>query len=486
MYLLYVFGSHLDNMIQDHKTSFVISLIFFFLLPIFFIPGGLLGLEVAKSTLFLLMTSIVSMVFLYEVWRARQVVIPWHPLILVVLFLPLVYALSAFLSTSALLSLLGYYLEIGTSGFIFLSAVLLILVSTIFFKTSRVFYALITFLVSIATIFLLVVVKILLGFSTLINVDNLFVLGNFFGNLANPLGNWTDLAVMSGLLSIVTALALAMLPMKRVVKVSLYFIFLLGVFILIVSNFSVALILTSVLSFVLLLYFTIVEKKFLSTDETLSSRAQYFLLRSTFLPVVLVVLTLVTFINPTLSDTRGTLNDVLTNTFKVKNIDVRPSFSATLSVSKEVLYKEGLLGSGPNTFGRDWLVYKPVDINATPFWEVTFPFGVGFIPTQIASTGLLGSLLWLLFLFFIVVLSVKSLSHMPKVGVERFVLTSVLFITVSLWVSNLFYTPSSTMLILAFVFSGMFIAMNVQIGTIPTRILNLQKSSVVSFSSLFQ
>jgi len=40
-------------MSQTHKVSFLVVLALLFLLPIFFIPGGALNLEVAKSALFL-------------------------------------------------------------------------------------------------------------------------------------------------------------------------------------------------------------------------------------------------------------------------------------------------------------------------------------------------------------------------------------------------------------------------------------------------
>ncbi|MDO8569792.1 MAG: tetratricopeptide repeat protein [bacterium] len=462
---------------KAHKISFLITLALLFLLPIFFIPGGALNLEVAKSILFSFGIIIAVLVFLFEVWQEEKLDIPWHPFILTVVLLPLIYALSALLSTPSSLSLLGYNFEVGTFGFTLLGSIILILVAVIFSDTSRILQALVAFFVSISIVVLFVTIKIFFG-------GDVLVWGNFFGNMGNPIGNWTDLAVSFGLLSAFSALALGMIPMKLSARILVYVVFVFGVAMLVIINFSTALILTVVVSIFLFLYFSKVEKHFFSTAVTLPLTSNHFFLRPTFLPIILGVISLIYLINPTISATRGTLGDVMSNAFNVVNIDVRPSFSATLGISKAVLSQDGLLGSGPNTFGQDWLVYKPVNINTTPFWAVAFPFGIGFIPTQIASTGLLGSILWIAFFVSLLLLGVLALSHMPESRDERFTLVSTLLLTVLLWVSSFLYTPSGTMLMLAFIFSGLFMAVSMKMGIITTRVINLKKSPQVYFTSI--
>ncbi len=161
---------------------------------------------------------------------------------------------------------------------------------------------------------------------------------------------------------------------------------------------------------------------------------------------------------------------------KVQNIDVRPSFSATLGISKAVLSQGGLLGSGPNTFGRDWLIYKPADVNATPFWAVAFPFGIGFIPTQIASTGITGTALWLIFFALLVFLGVKVLNRVSESRAERFTLVAAFLITFFLWTASFLYAPSATMLIFAFIFSGLFVSLCREPGIVPYRLFGLKES----------
>lgn len=448
---------------QAHKTSFLIILSLLFLLPIFFIPGGALYLDSAKSALLALGVIAAVLIFLLEIWQAGKLNIPWLLFMPVVVLLPLIYFLSALLSTPSSLSLFGYNFETGTFGFMLFGSALLILVAIIFSSTSRALQALAAFFFSALILVVFVTIKILSG-------GELLVWGNFLGSMGNPIGNWTDLAVSFGLLSVFISLVIGMIPMKLPTRVLLYTVFVFSTILLAVINFSVAFILTLGASILLIFYFLAIEKRFSSGP--------------TFLPIALCLISIIFLINPTISETRGTLGDVVTNTFKVANTDVRPSLSATLSISKAVLSQEIFLGSGPNTFGHDWLIYKPVNVNTTPFWAVAFPFGIGFIPTQVASTGILGSALWLAFFTFFILLGIRVLSHIPEPRAGRFALVSTFLISLFLWVSSFLYTPSATVLMLAFFFSGLFVAISAETGIIPVRVIVLRGSPPARFVSI--
>ncbi|MEK7461881.1 MAG: tetratricopeptide repeat protein [Patescibacteria group bacterium] len=462
---------------QTHKTSFLVILALLFLLPIFFIPGGSLNLEVAKSALFSFGMSVVVLVFLFEIWQEGKLNLPWHPLILTVVLLPLVYALSAVLSTPSSLSLLGYNFEVGTFGFMLFGSIALVLSIMIFSNTSRILQALGVFFVSISMIILFTSIKIIFG-------GDILVLGNFVGKAGNPLGNWTDLAISFGLFSTITALVLGMVTMKSSFRIIGYVAFAFGVILSIILNFLITFILTLLASIFLFFYFSKIEKHFFSTASNLSTASNRLFLRPTFLPIILGVISLVFLINPTVSKTQGTLGDVISKVSGVQNIDVRPSLSATLNVSKAVLSQDGLLGSGPNTFGQDWLVYKSIDVNTTPFWATSFPFGVGFIPTQIATTGLLGSVLWIIFFALLVLLMARALSRLPESRNERFILISTLLLTILLWLSCFLYTPSITILILTFIFTGMFLAVCVKTGVVPCRVIVVNHPVQTRFVSI--
>ncbi len=461
---------------QTHKYSFLITLGFLFLLPIFFIPGGALGIGVAKSALLVLGVVAIVLAFLYEIWREGKIEFPWHPFIFSIVALPLVYLLSAFLATPSSLSLFGYYFEVGTFGFMLLGTLLLLLIVMIISDTRRALQALGIFFLSVSLVVLFAIIKIVFGLSTSLEASgDVLAMGNFFGNMGNPIGNWTDLAIAFGLLAAFTAFLIGIVPLKRSRLILAYVVFVLATALTVLVSFSTAFIITLGSSVLLFLYFWKVETHFLNSN---------FFLRPTFLPIILGAISLICLVNPTISTTQGKLNDVIARTFKIENSDVRPSFSATLGISKEVLSKGGLLGSGPNTFGRDWLIYKPINVNTTPFWAVAFPFGAGFIPTQIASTGMLGTALWLVFFILLIALGVKTLNNIPESRLLRFTIISTLLATLFLWVSSFLYVPSATMLLFTFIFTGLFIASLRESGIISSRSVDFRESPQMRFFSI--
>lgn len=452
-------------MSQSYKVTFSIILALIFLAPLFFIPGNTLHLTTAKSALLSLGAVLLLFSYLYESWVRGELSFPKHGLLLTVLLLPVVYLLSAVLSTPSSLSLLGYSLEVGTFGYMLMGTVALLVASSMTVETERHLQALAAFFASLSLLGIFSAIKIIFG-------GDLLAFGNFAGNMGNPLGSWTDMAVAFGILASLSALAIGMIPMRTIVKTAVYGVFALSTALLVVMGFSTAFGLTLVSALLLWAYLGKVEKDFLFHPK---EGKKNFFAQSTFLPIVLVVVSLLMFINPTLSDTKGKLVNVVSEKFEIRNADVRPTLSATLGISKAVLSSSGLFGSGPNTFGQDWMIFRSMDINATPFWDVAFPFGLGFIPTQIASTGILGSALWLAFFGFLVALAVRAMTKVPDSRAARFVLISTLLISLSLWTAVVFYVPSSALFFLAFIFLGLLLSLLRDHGTVPSYVVDLER-----------
>ncbi len=470
-------------MINSYRSSFLTLVTLAFLLPLFFIPGGILDLASTKSFLIVLGVVVAAALLLYESFKAKTLSLPKHYLLLVVGLLPLIYLLSSLLATPSSLSLLGYNLEIGTFGYILIGFLATLLGSMVFSDTSRVLQLILALFGTLIITALFVIVKIVSGGSWL-------VLGNFSGNMGNPLGAWTDLGMIFGLLSLLTILALGMLPMKRSFKIALYLLTAVSMALFVIVSFSTAFFLMIPASFLLFLYFHKIESGFLfsaSKDEvpleTPVSNKSNFFSKPTFLPLVLLVVSLLFAINPTLPNGR-TLGEVVSSAFGVINSDVKPTFSTTLGISKAVLSQDALLGSGPNTFSSDWLIYKPADVNITPFWSTTFLFGAGFIPTQIAATGVAGSILWLAFYVLLLILAFKLVSRIPEARASRFVMMGALITTLFLWAGAIIYTPSSAILMLAFLFLGALLAQGRLNGVLGSYSLEFKEGTNKTFIPL--
>ncbi len=467
-------------MLRSYRPSVLSIIALIILLPLFFIPGGAIDLLNAKAFIITLGVVVGGLYFLFQVWKGKELLFTKHHILTAAAFLPLVYLLSALLATPSSLSLLGYNMEVGTFGSILLGAALLALSSVVFSDPSRALQSMMALFGSFSALLLFAVVKILSKGAWL-------TWGNFGGNMGNPLGAWTDLAMAAGLVAVVAILMLGMLAVKGLFKILLYVMALVATVLLVVIHFAPALALTLAASILLVFYFLKIEHYFHPAKGDKPAELPSLFSKKTVLPMILGVASLIFLVNPTFSETadgKVTLGQVVSSAFGVNNADVHPTLSTTLSISKAVLTQSALFGSGPNTFTQDWLIFKPTQVNATPFWAVEFPFGAGFIPTQIAATGIVGTLVWLAFLIFLIALALKVITNIPESRALRFTLISSLAVSLFLWSAFFLYTPSLAVLTLAFIFTGVLLASAGATGVVTSSVLSLKESTPRFVSTL--
>ncbi len=440
----------------QEKLSFWSLLALIVLLPLFFLPSVNLSILVAKNSLLTMGVLLTTLFFLIGVLRDGKITIPRTYMMWLVILIPLAYLAASFTSISRQLSFFGYTLEVGTFASAVLLFALLALTSLILNTKNRIYKVYGGMFLGFLIIGIFALIKLFSG-------GNLLVLKNFSGSLGNPIGNWTDYSIYFALFSVLSVSALEWLQIKRPFRFFLYISLLVSVFMLAVINFSIAWILTLLGGAFILLYsvYGSMGKEVTSGTKSNLYKAKY--------AIGLTVLSLLFVINPTISSTTGTLGNSISGIFGIQNSEVRPSWGATLDVTKPILKSDALLGSGPNTFGREWLLNKPAVINGTAFWNVAFPFGVGFIPTQLASTGIIGGVLWLLFLAMFLILGIKALLKIVPNEGDKFMVVSSFLGSLILWVSAILYVPSLVMLSLAFVLTGLFIAALTQSGIIGER-----------------
>lgn len=153
----------------------------------------------------------------------------------------------------------------------------------------------------------------------------------------------------------------------------------------------------------------------------------------------------------------GTLGGALASTLHTDQTSVRPSWQSTLSVGKKVFSSSPVFGSGPSTFGIEWLKYRDASLNATVFWDVDFSSGIGFIPTSFVTTGLIGAFAWSTFLVLFIVFGLRMLIlRAPQDAFVRFVAMSSFLASLYLFSLAIFDLPNALVIVLAFVFAGLF------------------------------
>jgi tetratricopeptide (TPR) repeat protein len=172
--------------------------------------------------------------------------------------------------------------------------------------------------------------------------------------------------------------------------------------------------------------------------------------RSLILPLAMLAISLFFIIG-------GTLGSALSGALHVQELNVRPSWQATFLVGGKVISASPLFGSGPGTFGTQWLKYRDASLNSTVFWNADFPSGIGFIPTSLVTTGLLGILAWVAFFALLIGFGLRMLIlRAPQDAFIRFVSLFSFLAALYLFTISVFDLPSVLVLVLAFVSAGLF------------------------------
>src|SRR3989344_1496664 len=80
--------------------------------------------------------------------------------------------------------------------------------------------------------------------------------------------------------------------------------------------------------------------------------------------------------------------------------EARPNFLTNLGITKDSFsLKNFFVGSGPATFGYNYSLYRPVELNQANLWPNRFNQGFGFLTTLPTTVGFLGVLAFLFLIF---------------------------------------------------------------------------------------
>ncbi|MHB8860611.1 MAG: hypothetical protein ACYC48_02655 [Minisyncoccota bacterium] len=367
------------------------------------------------------------------------------------LWLPVIaYALSAaFSGVSFMNALWGTALEADTLGFMLLAAVLGTLSVLILRRAEQ--YQL--FLRVGAYVF---------GAIACIEVLSVIV-GQFAPNVVSPafslVGSFGDLASFLGLGVVTTLIAFRFLELRGRVRRALMLAVIAALFLLAIANSSLVWTLLALVSLGLFVEAvmrrgspaadTDLEDVTVMDEAPLEAGGES---RPLALPLSVLAVSLFFLIG-------GTLGGALANGLHVNFLNVRPSWQSTSSVVKNVYTTSPIFGSGPNTFGVEWLKYRDASLNSTLFWNVDFSSGIGFIPTSLATTGIVGALAWLAFLGLFIVIGLRMLLlRAPRDAFIRYVAIVSFVGSLYLFTIALFDLPSAVILTLAFVFAGIFVS----------------------------
>src|SRR3989339_103599 len=420
-------------------TSFAALFLGVALLPVFFLPVFNLPIDVTKSAFLFTLVIVSFLLWLVARMKSGRFVFPRSMLLGAVMTIPFAFLIAAFFSEVPMVSLLGIEYEIGTF-FSVLVLALATLLASIFFQTKERTFSLYGWFVGASFVVFLFIVGGLLVSSG--------VLPSFLSTYLSPniVGKWNDLAAFFGFTGLISLVSLELMVLSKKLKIAATASLVLSLVVLTLVNFQLLWIIMGVFSLVMFVYAISFGQK--DSGEEVNERKIPLFSFSVLLLSVLFVLA------------SGPINDLVRNTLRL-NIPqevVRPSWYATTMVTKDTLLKDPVFGVGPNRFLNAWATYKPSEINTTSAWSVDFNNGIGVIPSFAATLGILGIIVWIVFLSLFLYTGFKAIFKVDIDKTAHYLLASSFLGAAYLWVIAIFYVPNITLFALAFVMTGVFIA----------------------------
>ena len=446
-----------------------------FLLPIFFIPSLSVPFSFTKSLLIFVSILVAFFLFLISKLKRGEIVLPVNGIALVAWALPAVYLISALFSGNSGVSFLGQGFEIDTFGFIAVMVLMLSLVPLLLKTRESVFR------IHIALVLSLIILILFQG-SRLIFGPDFLSFGIFTSETSNLLGKWNDLGIFLGLTTILSLITLEGLPLNKLSRLIIYIILGISVLFLVIINFLPVWIIVGLFSLSLFVYgFSKRKFKFGNIKQSDEQNLQTTNSGKALIPSIVVLIVALVFIIG-----GSSVGGFMSSAFNVSQIEARPSWQSTIDISKQTYSENPLFGSGPNTFGSQWSLFKPQSINNTLFWNIDFDSGVGLVPTSFTTTGVLGGVAWIAFFVFLLYSGFKNLIVSAIDDKASYYLTLSLFLgALYLWVFTVIYIPNVVIVTLAFLLTGMYIAsLRHRPGTIIEKEIQFASNPRVGFISI--
>ncbi|MEK7588468.1 MAG: tetratricopeptide repeat protein [Patescibacteria group bacterium] len=444
------------------RVSFWSLFLVIVLLPVFFLPFIKIPIEVSKGLLLVSGLAISLISYAAARFSDGKIVLPKSYSLVSGFVVVIVFLVSATFSNVKDVAFFGSMLDVGTFWFM-LSAIMLMFMSAIVFKDKEKAKKLVCGLaISLGLVFLLQILRFFM--------PDTLSFGLLGSKTDNVLGSWNSLGVVAGFSTIFALFVMEFFNLSKIKKYLLGGLVLVSILLTAAVNFDLVWQMVGVFALIIFVY------KISSSNNNEENKRNDF----PVIPFVVILLSLLFFISGRFV---GTL---LPDKLGVSYIELNPSVTSTFNVGKKVLAENPVIGVGPNSFEQVWAKYKPLSVNQTNFWDTSFSFGSGTIPTLGISTGILGILALLLLFGVFIVNGVKffwkNLKNQEAFEVMVFFIASLFLILISF-----FYSVSMVPFLLMFALMGVFIGLSSTMkdnGTLYTDFLNDPRKSFFFILSL--
>ena len=456
------------------NIAYILLLSVPFLLPLFFIPSISFPFQFSKMFLLSVLVLVSFICWILARLKDGKFVVPATAITVAGAAMFLATVISALFSGTVKWAFVGQIVDLGTAGSVSILFLLMFLVPIVFRSKDRIFYAYLLFFASFFLIAAFHILRLFFG-------PEFLSLGIFNDPVSNMLGKWNDLGAFFGIGTVLSLITLELISLSKIFKILSYSALAVSLFFLVIVNFTPVWYVLAIFSLIFLVYIISFNRSesMQSSSESDAPTTKLSSFRKIPITSLIVLLASLVFILG-----GNQISSAISNKFNIAQIEARPSWGATLAIAKNVLTEDPFLGAGPNKFVGKWVLHKPDGINSTIFWNTDFTFGVGFVPTFLITTGLLGAITWVIFLGLFLFVGFRAILSSIGDKVSRYLVSSSFLVSLFLWIINVFYIPGLPLVALTFFFTGLFIASLYQSNIVKLKVTSFTDDPKKGFVSV--
>lgn len=423
-----------------------------FISTVLFIPNEAVSFYATKVTLLAVGILVTLIAFVIARLVRGSLVVPPLALLGTAWLLPIAYGLSALFSGADLKrSFFGSEFEADTLGFIVLLALLTTLAALALRRVQ-----------DYKTYFNAVAVAIGVALVAQAGIIIAARSGAALAPTLNMVGAFTDFGMIAGLAILLALMQMRFLTLSGKKKIALWVAIVLSLLALMLVNSALVWIFVALVSLGLFIEAILrrrgqVDDSDLDGVSTFSSEEEAPMdggeRRGLAAPLITLLISLFFLIGG------SSIGNAVAASLGINTIDVRPSWQSTFAVGSHTYASSPLFGSGPGTFGEQWLLARDRALNETVFWNVDFGSGIGSIPTSFVTTGIVGVVAWLVLIGMFLYAGVRTLLfRLPQDSYMRFAALASWSTAAYVLVLAFFATPGPVIFALGFLALGVFIS----------------------------
>ena len=296
-------------------------------------------------------------------------------------------------------------------------------------------------------------------------------------------GTWVDFAHFATFTFLLSLLMFEVLMPRGFFRFLSLAAMVLSVIALVFINFKAAWLIAIVVSLLVFVYKSSVERSLLrffirddGREEVENTAAQQ--TRFPLMSFVALLVSLFFFLSS------ASVGAGLARVAGINFADIRPSLSSTMHVMRMSVVQDPVFGAGAGRYSDVWNLHHPTGVNQTAFWNTSFENGFSFLWTLITTNGILVTVAFVLILGLTIVHGFRLFTYQYPDRFSRFIAVTALIMSIAFAGLMILAAPGIVLISYGFMYIGLLIGVSTLVGKTRLIMLNYLKDPRLSFFAI--